>query len=158
MVQQLELFSPSTTTSNWTQNTVLAVAFLSCLFVPLTRQTGPSGQTLSPMVQEASAYPALLDATNTNLSLSQKEVLLWHQRLLHALVQWIQSNGSKTMHPKEVYMTVRFFSARIPVHRVVASLPSSVLRVYAPKPLQDPQPTHPPNLHRKIMNFAMDSI
>jgi hypothetical protein len=41
-------------------------------------------------VQEASAYPALFDATNTNLSLSQKEVLLWHQRLSHASIKWIQ--------------------------------------------------------------------
>jgi hypothetical protein len=41
-------------------------------------------------VQEASAYPVLFDATNTNLSLSQKEVLLWHQRLLHASIKWIQ--------------------------------------------------------------------
>jgi hypothetical protein len=51
------------------------------------------------------------------------------------------------MQPKEVYMTVRLFPARILVRRVVAPLPSSVLRVYAPKPLQDPQPTHPLNLH-----------
>jgi hypothetical protein len=45
--------------------------------------------TFTYTVQEASAYPALFNATNTNLSLSQKEVLLWHQRLLYALVKWI---------------------------------------------------------------------
>jgi len=46
--------------------------------------------TFTYSVKEASAYPALFDATNTNLSLSQKEVLLWHQRLSHASIKWIQ--------------------------------------------------------------------
>jgi hypothetical protein len=32
----------------------------------------------------------VLHQTNTNLSQSQKELLLWHQRLSHASVKWIQ--------------------------------------------------------------------
>ena len=32
----------------------------------------------------------LIQSSNTNLSASQKEVLLWHQRLAHASVSWIQ--------------------------------------------------------------------
>jgi hypothetical protein len=38
-----------------------------------------------------SAGPSLLASHNTNLSASQKEVLLWHQRLSHASISWIQS-------------------------------------------------------------------
>jgi hypothetical protein len=38
-----------------------------------------------------SVRSSLLHNNNTNLSQSQKEVLLWHQRLSHASVQWIQS-------------------------------------------------------------------
>ncbi len=34
---------------------------------------------------------SLLTASNTNLSQAQKEVLLWHQRLSHASIPWIQS-------------------------------------------------------------------
>jgi hypothetical protein len=34
---------------------------------------------------------SLLNDSNTNLSLSQKEVLLWHQRLSHASISWVQS-------------------------------------------------------------------
>ncbi len=34
---------------------------------------------------------SLLTASNTNLSQPQKEVLLWHQRLSHASIPWIQS-------------------------------------------------------------------
>ena len=59
-----------------------------CSVNPSTRSFWANAFTYT--VQEASAYPALLNATNTNLSLSQKEVLLWHQRLSHASVQWIQ--------------------------------------------------------------------
>jgi hypothetical protein len=33
---------------------------------------------------------SILSQVNTNLSSSQKELLLWHQRLLHALLSWIQ--------------------------------------------------------------------
>jgi hypothetical protein len=39
---------------------------------------------------EAKTYPTLIDAANVNLSASQKEVLLWHQRLSHASISWIQ--------------------------------------------------------------------
>ena len=48
-----------------------------CSVNPSTRSFWANAFTYT--VQEASAYPALLNATNTNLSLSQKEVLLWHQ-------------------------------------------------------------------------------
>jgi hypothetical protein len=34
---------------------------------------------------------SLLTTSNTNLSQPQKEVLLWHQRLSHASIPWIQS-------------------------------------------------------------------
>ena len=34
---------------------------------------------------------SVLHQTNSNLSSSQKEVLLWHQRLSHVLINWIQT-------------------------------------------------------------------
>jgi len=153
LVQHLALFSPSTTTSNWTQNTVLAVAFLSCLFVPLTHRPGPSGQTLSPIRYNKLLHTRLSSMRPTQISLFLRRTSYFgiddcRMRQFNGFnASCVIANGSRTMHPKEVYMTVRFFPARIPVLRVVASLPSSVLRVYAPKPLQDPQPTHPLNLH-----------
>ena len=36
-------------------------------------------------------YTNILGKTNTNLSAAQKEVLLWHQRLSHASIPWIQT-------------------------------------------------------------------
>ena len=42
-------------------------------------------------MKEASVYPALFDATKTNLYLSQKDdILLWHHRLSHVSIKWIQ--------------------------------------------------------------------
>jgi hypothetical protein len=50
----------------------------------------------------------ILGKDNTNLSASQKEVLLWHQRLSHASIQWVQmlmqkqdwlkSEGRESLH------------------------------------------------------------
>ncbi len=50
----------------------------------------------------------ILGEDNTNLSASQKEVLLWHQRLSHASIQWVQmlmqkqdwlkSEGRESLH------------------------------------------------------------
>ncbi len=50
----------------------------------------------------------ILGDNNTNLSASQKELLLWHQRLSHASIGWVQSltrkkqwltsEGNKLMH------------------------------------------------------------
>ncbi len=39
---------------------------------------------------EALAYPTLLSDTNVNLNAAQKEVLLWHHKLSHASISWIQ--------------------------------------------------------------------
>ena len=39
---------------------------------------------------DVDAYPVVLDKQNVNLSAAQKEVLLWHQRLCHASIRWIQ--------------------------------------------------------------------
>ncbi len=44
------------------------------------------GYTLS----NVSDMHSILSQKNTNLSSSQKELLLWHQRLLHASLSWIQ--------------------------------------------------------------------
>ncbi len=82
--------------------------------------------TFTYTVQEASVYPALFDATNTNLSLSQRKSYFGiNNCCIRGLNRFnascVITNGSKTMHPKEVYMKVRFFSARIPVHLVVVS-------------------------------------
>ncbi len=44
------------------------------------------GYTLS----NVSDTHSILSQVNTNLSSSQKELLLWHQHLLHALLSWIQ--------------------------------------------------------------------
>jgi hypothetical protein len=44
------------------------------------------GYTLS----NVSDTRSILSQVNTNLSSSQKELLLWHQPLLHALLSWIQ--------------------------------------------------------------------
>ncbi len=44
------------------------------------------GYTLS----NVSDTPSIISQVNTNLSSSQKELLLWHQPLLHALLSWIQ--------------------------------------------------------------------
>jgi hypothetical protein len=44
------------------------------------------GYTLS----NVSNMHSILSQVNTNLSSSQKELLLWHQCLLHALLSWIQ--------------------------------------------------------------------
>jgi hypothetical protein len=51
---------------------------------------------------------SILGDNNTNLSASQKELLLWHQRLSHASIGWVQSlirkkqwltsEGNKSMH------------------------------------------------------------
>ncbi len=50
----------------------------------------------------------ILVDNNTNLSASQKELLLWHQHLSHASIRWVQSlmqkkkwltsEGNKSMH------------------------------------------------------------
>jgi transposase InsO family protein len=39
---------------------------------------------------DALAYPTLLSNTNVNLTAAQKEVLLWHHKLSHASISWIQ--------------------------------------------------------------------
>ena len=39
---------------------------------------------------EALAFPTLLSDTNMNLTAAQKEVLLWHHKLSHASISWIQ--------------------------------------------------------------------
>jgi hypothetical protein len=39
---------------------------------------------------DALAYPTLLSETNMNLTAAQKEVLLWHHKLSHASISWIQ--------------------------------------------------------------------
>jgi hypothetical protein len=39
---------------------------------------------------EINAVKSLLHQANTNLSASQKELLLWHQCLSHASVKWVQ--------------------------------------------------------------------
>ena len=41
--------------------------------------------------QDLNLIRNVLHQTNTNLSQSQKELLLWHQRLSHASVKWIQA-------------------------------------------------------------------
>jgi hypothetical protein len=46
---------------------------------------------------EINAVKSLLHQANTNLSASQKELLLWHQRLSHASVKWVQ----KLMHDRK---------------------------------------------------------
>ncbi len=38
----------------------------------------------------ARAYPTLLSDSNVNLTAAQKEVLLWHNKLSHASISWIQ--------------------------------------------------------------------
>jgi hypothetical protein len=43
----------------------------------------------------------ILGKDNTNLSASQKEVLLWHQRLSHASIQWVQILMQKTRSAQE---------------------------------------------------------
>jgi hypothetical protein len=40
--------------------------------------------------KEINAIKSTLLPFNTNLSHSQKELLLWHQRLSHALISWVQ--------------------------------------------------------------------
>jgi hypothetical protein len=40
---------------------------------------------------EINAIKTVLHQSNTNLSASQKELLLWHQWLSHALINWIQT-------------------------------------------------------------------
>ena len=40
--------------------------------------------------QDQTNYNDILDTANTNLSAAQKETLLWHQRLSHASISWIQ--------------------------------------------------------------------
>ena len=47
------------------------------------------GYTL-PNVQAIQGVKSLLSQENTNLSSPQKELLLWHQRLSHASLDWIQ--------------------------------------------------------------------
>jgi hypothetical protein len=47
-------------------------------------------EAFSLNVNETSMLRNILSDNNTNLSASQKEVLLWHQRLSHASIQWIQ--------------------------------------------------------------------
>jgi hypothetical protein len=39
------------------------------------------------------ALPSIVDSTNMNLTSSQKELLLWHQKLGHLNMRWIQSLG-----------------------------------------------------------------
>lgn len=39
---------------------------------------------------DALAYPTLLADSNVNLTAAQKEVLLWHHKLSHASINWIQ--------------------------------------------------------------------
>jgi hypothetical protein len=41
--------------------------------------------------KESVGLKSVLHQTNSNLSSSQKEVLLWHQRLSHASINWIQT-------------------------------------------------------------------
>jgi hypothetical protein len=43
------------------------------------------------------ANKAILHQSNTNLLVSQKELILWHQRLSHASVKWVQ----KLMHDRK---------------------------------------------------------
>ncbi len=47
-------------------------------------------EAFSLNVNEPSMLRNILGDNNTNLSASQKEVLLWHQRLSHASIRWIQ--------------------------------------------------------------------
>ena len=42
-------------------------------------------------VKVAEAHTNVLSETNANLSPAQKEVLLWHQRLSHASIPWVQA-------------------------------------------------------------------
>jgi hypothetical protein len=67
----------------------------SCLpILPLQK----TNSVINSFLTEAFIYPAdslltsssILCASNTNLSASQKELLMWHQRLSHASVYWIQ--------------------------------------------------------------------
>jgi hypothetical protein len=46
---------------------------------------------LADSFQDLNLIHNVLRQTNTNLSQSQKELLLWHQRLSHASVKWIQA-------------------------------------------------------------------
>lgn len=65
-------------------------------------------EAFSLNVHESSMLRNILSETNTNLSASQKEVLLWHQRLSHASIRWIQmlmrkrdwlqSDGGESLH------------------------------------------------------------
>jgi hypothetical protein len=41
--------------------------------------------------QEINTIKTILHQNNANLSASQKELLLWHQRLSHASVNWVQT-------------------------------------------------------------------
>ena len=41
--------------------------------------------------QEINTIKTILHQNNVNLSASQKELLLWHQRLSHASVNWVQT-------------------------------------------------------------------
>jgi hypothetical protein len=51
----------------------------------------PFGFTSSEFKEINAIKSSLLTANNTNLSQPQKEVLLWHQRLSHVSILWIQS-------------------------------------------------------------------
>jgi hypothetical protein len=62
-------------------------------------------------LREINAIKTVLHQSNLNLLTSQKELLLWHQRLSHASINWIQTlmqdrlwlpvtdNGSHALHP-----------------------------------------------------------
>ena len=59
----------------------------------LEEQRGVAGMTMQECEYLATthAMPSIVDATNQNLTGSQKELLLWHHRLGHINVKWIQT-------------------------------------------------------------------
>jgi Reverse transcriptase (RNA-dependent DNA polymerase) len=59
---------------------------------------GLSYDDIKGLMISASAYVTVADETNQNLTSSQRELLLWHWRLGHANMQWIQMLA---VRPKE---------------------------------------------------------
>ena len=59
----------------------------------LQKQRGVAGLTMQEceFLATTHAMPSIVDATNQNLTGSQKELLLWHHHLGHINMKWIQT-------------------------------------------------------------------